>query len=68
MTVIDGTQGRLVRGVKASFETTTSPEVPKVIWTFSDMVNETPELPMPELRELGPERMLERARANGLLV
>ena len=32
------------------------------------MMNETHEFPMPQLIELGPERMLERAKANGLLV
>ena len=32
------------------------------------MMNETREFPMPELLDMGPERMLERAKANGLLV
>jgi hypothetical protein len=32
------------------------------------MMNETREFPMPQLLEIGPERMLERAKANGLLV
>jgi hypothetical protein len=32
------------------------------------MTNETREFPMPQLLEIGPERMLERAKANGLLV
>jgi hypothetical protein len=41
---------------------------PKTIWIFSDMMNETREFPMPRLLEIGPERMLERAKANGFLV
>ena len=41
---------------------------PKAIWIFSDMMNETPAFPMPTLIPIGPEQMLERARANGLLV
>jgi len=40
----------------------------KTIWVFSDMMNETREFPMPQLLEIGPERMLERAKADGLLV
>jgi len=42
--------------------------LPKTIWIFSDMMNETPNFPMPELIVIGPERMLERAKANGLLI
>ncbi len=38
------------------------------IWIFSDMMNETPSFLMPALLGTGPERMLERAKANGLLV
>jgi hypothetical protein len=30
-------------------------------------MNETHEFPMPQLLDIGPERMLERAKANGLL-
>jgi hypothetical protein len=41
---------------------------PKTIWVFSDMMNETQDFSMPELIEMGPESMLERAKANGLLV
>ena len=37
-------------------------------WIFSDMMNETPEFDMPQLIAIGPERMLERARAQGLMV
>lgn len=37
-------------------------------WLFSDMMNETKELPMPALIALGPERLLERTKANGLVV
>jgi len=42
--------------------------MPKTIWIFSDMVNETQNFPMPALLATGPERMLERVKANGLLV
>jgi hypothetical protein len=41
---------------------------PKTIWIFSDMMNETREFPMPKLITRGPERMLDRAKAIGLLV
>jgi hypothetical protein len=40
----------------------------KTVWIFSDMMNETRGFPMPKLLDIGPERMLERAKANGLLV
>ncbi len=40
----------------------------KTIWIFSDMVNETQEMPMPTLIEMGSEHMLERAKAGGLLI
>ena len=40
----------------------------KTIWIFSDMVNETPNFLMPALIGSGPDRMLDRAKANGLLV
>jgi hypothetical protein len=39
-----------------------SHEASKTIWIFSDMMNETPDLPMPALIDMGPEQMLERAR------
>ncbi len=42
--------------------------VPKMIWIFSDMMNETPGFPMPKLLAMGPEQMMERAKANGLMV
>jgi len=46
-----------------------SPNTPsKTVWILSDMMNETPEFPMPKLLEVGPERMLEQAKANGLVV
>jgi hypothetical protein len=32
------------------------------------MMNETKDFSMPQLLEIGPDRMLERAKANGLLV
>jgi hypothetical protein len=38
------------------------------IWIFSDMINETPTLMMPALVATGPRKMLEQAKANGLLV
>src|SRR5262249_7729235 len=38
------------------------------IWIFSDMINETPALMMPSLVGSGPGKMLEQAKANGLLV
>lgn len=40
----------------------------KTIWIFSDMINETPNFQMPSLLPTGPEQMLERAKANGLIV
>jgi len=40
----------------------------KTIWVFSDMINETREFPMPTLLDIGPERMLEQAKAHGLVV
>lgn len=42
--------------------------LPKTIWIFSDMMNETNSFQMPTLLPLGPEQMLERAKANGLIV
>jgi hypothetical protein len=41
---------------------------PRTVWIFSDMMNETQDLPMPRLLEMGPQQMLNRARANGLIV
>jgi hypothetical protein len=32
------------------------------------MMNETKEFPMPQLLEIGPERMVERAKSSGLVV
>jgi len=58
--------------LKALFESDQQSEASrsaaKTIWIFSDMMNETPSFLMPALLETGPERMLERAKANGLLV
>ena len=56
--------------LKALFETKseTSSSVSKTIWIFSDMMNETQDFSMPSLIEKGPTRMLEQARAQGLLV
>jgi hypothetical protein len=42
--------------------------VTKIIWIFSDMINETRKFPMPTLIAMGPQRTLERARASGLTV
>ncbi len=42
--------------------------VQKTIWIFSDMMNETEDFPMPALIEMGADRMLEHARAKGLVV
>jgi hypothetical protein len=58
--------------LKALFESSPKSDTPgvasKTIWIFSDMMNETKDFPMPALIEMGPEQMLERAKANGLLV
>jgi hypothetical protein len=57
--------------LKALFESGAKSDVSgitKTIWIFSDMMNETKDFPMPALLEIGPERMLERAKANGLFV
>jgi hypothetical protein len=40
----------------------------KTIFIFSDMVNETAEFQMPAILAMGPEKMLEQAKANELLV
>jgi hypothetical protein len=39
----------------------------KTIWIVSDMVNETASLLMPALIPLGPQKILEHAKANGLV-
>jgi len=58
--------------LKAVFESDSkqgsATSVPKSIVVFSDMMNETKSFLMPELIEMGPEKMLERAKSNGLLV
>ena len=46
----------------------TAKAFPKTIFIFSDMMNETQSFQMPTLLSLGPERMLERAKVNGLVV
>lgn len=38
------------------------------VWIFSDMMNETKNFPMPTLIDQGSPEMLDRARANGLIV
>jgi hypothetical protein len=40
----------------------------KAIWIFSDMKNETAQFAIPMLLDLGPEQLLERVKANGLIV
>jgi hypothetical protein len=46
----------------------TSDAVSKTIWIFSDMMNESANLNMPALLPAGPEKMIERTKANGLMV
>lgn len=45
-----------------------SDAISKTIWIFSDMMNESANLNMPALLPAGPEKMIERTKANGLLV
>ena len=45
-----------------------SDAVSKTIWIFSDMMNESTNLNMPALLPGGPEKMIERAKANALMV
>jgi hypothetical protein len=45
-----------------------SDAVSKSIWIFSDMMNESANFNMPALLPAGPERLIERAKANGLMV
>ncbi len=58
--------------LKALFESgpniSSARPVQKTIWIFSDMMNETREFPMPELMEMGPDRMLEHTQAKGLVL
>ncbi len=55
--------------LKAMIESVRTDRVPtRTLWIFSDMMNETPEFPMPKLLEIGPERMIERAKVGGFLV
>lgn len=42
--------------------------IPKTVWIFSDMVNDTQEFPMPKLLQLGPRKMLQRARIEHLML
>lgn len=57
---------------KALFESVGKPgaaqSAEKTIWIFSDMMNESAAFQMPSLLPLGPEQMLERAKANRLIV
>ena len=57
--------------LKASLESGSggnSDGVSKTIWIFSDMMNESANFNMPALLPAGPEKMIERAKANGLMV
>jgi len=58
--------------IKALFESgpedQAAGEPTKTIRIFSDMMNETASFPMPALVGMGPERMLERAKGEGLVV
>jgi hypothetical protein len=56
--------------MKAILESETKDDghVTREIWIWSDMMNETPEFDMLALLATGPDKMLEQARANGLLV
>jgi hypothetical protein len=42
--------------------------ISRTIWISSDMMNESANFNMPPLLPTGPEKMLERAKANGLVV
>lgn len=53
---------------KTLLESGTASSGDREIWIFSDMMNETPTLPMPALLAAGPERMLENVKQNGFLV
>jgi hypothetical protein len=56
--------------MKADFDSGTKESAikPKTIYIFSDMMNETKAFPMPKMLELGPQQMLEKAKANELVV
>lgn len=55
--------------VKALVESNPNAEgATRTIYVFSDMMNETAQFPMPVLLSLGPEQMIERAKANRLIV
>jgi hypothetical protein len=45
-----------------------SDAVSKTIWIFSDMMNESANFNMPALLPAGPEKTVERAKANSLMV
>jgi hypothetical protein len=45
-----------------------SDTVSKTIWIFSDMMNESANFNMPALLPAGSDKMIERAKANGLMV
>jgi hypothetical protein len=57
---------------KALFESAEKPDTmhpsAKTIWIFSDMMNVTNSFQMPMLLSFGPEQMLERAKANNLII
>jgi hypothetical protein len=55
-------------GVARTGSKGSSDAVSETIWIFSDMMNESASFNMPALLPRGPEKMIERAKANGLLV
>jgi hypothetical protein len=67
-TDIFGALWRLQIVLESESRTNGSRPVSKSIWIFSDMINDTKAFPMPDMIKLGPQLMLERARAEGLVV
>jgi hypothetical protein len=63
-----GALWRLKTLFESDAKASTTHSGPKVTWIFSDMMNETKEFPMPELINLGPQEMLNRAKSGGLMV
>lgn len=54
--------------VKSLLETGRPTNTEREIWIFSDLMNETPALPMPVMIATGSENILEKAKKNGLIV
>jgi hypothetical protein len=58
-----------MKALLESDQQNTSSTIPtRTIWIFSDMMNETSAFPMPTLIQLGPQQMLERAKAASLII